>query len=186
MRTRGGNLHRSFFLPLPFFFHIWSWFYLLLLPLSSWGFLARWFPSPHRLVWSDRSCCARSRFPHCKLSISPLQCRCCASHTCAHCFFPVLCLPGCALGLVSLPHHVLLWGEGGGIFASLSYFSLRLRAPIGVSPTHRIFFWGEGGGHLCLRQLMLAKVFSTRSHCFITGIAVEFITYVWSCGIWIN
>lgn len=68
------------------------------------------------------------------------------------------------------------------------FFSLpsRLRAPIGVSPTHRIFFWGEGGGHLFLRQLLLAKVFSTRSHCFITWIAIEFITYVWSCGIWIN
>uniref|UniRef100_A0A0E0N4W5 DUF223 domain-containing protein n=1 Tax=Oryza rufipogon TaxID=4529 RepID=A0A0E0N4W5_ORYRU len=49
-------------------------------------------------------------------------------------------------------------GREGGIFASLSYFSLRLRAPIGVSPTHRIFFWGEGGGHLCLRQLMLTKM----------------------------
>lgn len=154
MRTRGGNLHRSFFLPLPFFFHIWSWFYLLLLPLSSWGFPARWFPSPHRLVWSDRSCCARSRFPHCKLSISPLQCRCCASHTCAHCFFPVLCLPGCALGLVSLPHRVLLWGEGGG--------------------------------HLCLPQLLLAKVFSIRSPGFITGMPVQFSTYVWCCGIWVN
>lgn len=71
---------------------------------------------------------------------------------------------------------------------SVYFFSLpsRLRAPIGVSPTHRIFFLGEGGGHLCLRQLLLAKVFSTRSHCFITGIAIEFITYVWSCGIWIN
>ncbi|KAF2908185.1 hypothetical protein DAI22_12g164900 [Oryza sativa Japonica Group] len=33
---------------------------------------------------------------------------------------------GCALGLVSLPHRVLLWGEGGG--------------------------------HLCLPQLLLAKV----------------------------
>ncbi|EEC70318.1 hypothetical protein OsI_01181 [Oryza sativa Indica Group] len=37
-------------------------------------------------------------------------------------------------------------GREGGIFASLSYFSLRLRAPIGVSPTHRIFFWGREGG----------------------------------------
>ena len=118
MRTRGGNLHRSFFLPLPFFFHIWSWFYLLLLPLSSWGFLARWFPSPHRLVWSDRSCCARSRFPHCSADVVP-------AILVLTVFFLFYTFQA-ALSDWCLSHIASCFGgREGGIFASLSYFSLR-------------------------------------------------------------
>uniref|UniRef100_A0A0D9YH87 Uncharacterized protein n=1 Tax=Oryza glumipatula TaxID=40148 RepID=A0A0D9YH87_9ORYZ len=122
---------------------------------------------------------ASSRFPHCSADVVPA--------ILVLTVFSLFYAFQAALSDWCLSHIAFCFGgREEGIFASLSYFSLRLRAPIGVSPTHRIFFWGEGGGHLCLRQLLLAKVFSTRSHCFITGMAIEFITYVWSCGIWIN
>ncbi|XP_040385740.1 uncharacterized protein LOC102722064 isoform X3 [Oryza brachyantha] len=107
MPSRGGILHRSIL-------------------SSTYGvgcfllFVPRFLPPgifPNRII----SCATIFPF-YISLLIPALQCRCCFSRASAHCFFPDF--PGCALGLLPLPHHIFFWGSEGGSLASLGCCSL--------------------------------------------------------------